>query len=82
MDVVDLSVFDSLSSDGGDGGATVSTVSSGSGISIAAIKARIHMILLERSKEERPRPCDKWPELAHDACCPFCKRYFSMTKNP
>ena len=82
MDVVDLSVFDSLSSDGGDGGATVSTVSSGSGISIAAIKARIHMFLLERSKGERPRPCDKWPELAHDLCCRFCKRYFYMTNNP
>ena len=51
MDVLDLSVLDSLSSDGGDGGATVSTVSSGSGISIAAIKARIHMFLLERSEK-------------------------------
>ena len=82
MDVVDLSVFDSLSSDGGDGGATVSTVSSGSGISIAAIKARTHTILREMPQEERPRPCDKWPELAHDLCCRFCKRYFYMTNNP
>lgn len=75
--------FDTFSENGAlsDISAGSSTGTSGKH-SIASIKARVALILMERSKMAPPAATDKYPKPPDDAKCRLCMRVFALTPNP